>query len=122
MLEENGGGAAFITTLRGKNHAHSMHQRYKKLMGEGSRYFAEISNIHDTQALTSEQLAEALEEYIGLNGDDMGPEVYDQEYRRSIKADLHGADYGRELLSVTNVGRLCSDPTTVYGIPVPHAW
>src|SRR3546814_320472 len=81
MLEENGGGAAFITTPRGKNHAHSMHQRYKKLMGEGSRYFAEISNIHDTKALTSEQLAEALEEYIGLYGADMGQAVYEQEYR-----------------------------------------
>src|SRR3546814_13462588 len=91
-------------------------------MSEGSRYFAEISNIHDTKALTSEQLAEALEEYIDLYGADMGQAVYEQEYLCSFTAAILGAYYGREMLAVRKEGRIDSDLEAVSGIPVHRAW
>jgi hypothetical protein len=121
MLEENGGGAAFITTPRGKNHAHAMYLRYKKMMAENPRYFAEISTIHDTGALSPAQLEESLAEYIDLFGEDLGQAQFDQEYDCSFNAAILGAFYAREMVKVRKEGRICEiehDPTR----PVHRAW
>src|SRR3546814_19922709 len=91
-------------------------------MVDGSRYFAEISNISERKVLRIEQLSEALEEYIDLYGSDMGQAVYEQEYLCSFTAAILGAYYGREMLAVRKEGRIDSDLEAVSGIPVHRAW
>jgi hypothetical protein len=76
MLEENDGWAAFITTPRGRNHAKAMLD-----MAKGNpRWFAEVSSIHDTHALTQAQIDESLTEYVALYGEDIGRAQFEQEY------------------------------------------
>lgn len=121
MLEENGGGAAFITTPRGKNHAHATYQRYKRMMLENPRYFAEVSNIHDTGALSPAQLEEGLNEYIDLYGEDLGRAQFEQEYECSFNAAIMGAFYAREMVKVRTEGRI-KDFEPFAGFPIHRAW
>lgn len=121
MLEENGGGAAFITTPRGKNHAHATYQRYKRMMAENPRYFAEISSIHDTGALSPAQLEESLNEYVDLYGEDLGRAQFEQEYECSFNAAILGAFYAREMALVRKEGRI-ADIEAIEGQPVHRAW
>lgn len=102
MLEENQGWAAFITTPRGRNHAYAMYQMAK----DNPRWFAEVSNVHDTGALSPEQLEESLSEYVALYGEDLGRAQFEQEYLCSFNAAILGAFYAREMLAVRNEGRI----------------
>lgn len=121
MLEENGGGAAFITTPRGRNHAHAMTLRFQKMMQTNPRYFAEISSIHHTGALSPGQLEEALSEYSDLYGEDLGRAQFQQEYECSFNAAILGAYFAREMVAVRNEGRI--DPTLeAVSAPVHTAW
>jgi len=117
MLEENGGWAAFITTPRGRNHAYSMFNMAR----DNARWFAEVSTIQDTRALSKEQLDETLEEYVALYGEDLGRAQYEQEYLCSFNAAILGAFYTREMLAVRNEGRIF-DIEPVPGQPVHRAW
>lgn len=117
MLEENNGWAAFITTPRGRNHAKAMYDMAKS----NPRWFAEISSITDTEALTKEQLAESLQEYIALYGEDLGRAQFEQEYLCSFNAAILGAFYAREMLAVRQEGRICEiEPN--YSRPIHRAW
>jgi hypothetical protein len=121
MLEENGGGAAFITTPRGRNHAQAIYLRFKEMAATNPRYFAEISSILETGALTPEQLEETLAEYIALYGEDIGQAQYEQEYLCSFNAAILGAFYAREMVAVRNEGRI--DPMLeAIDAPVHRAW
>lgn len=122
MLEENGGGAVFITTPRGKNHAHQTFQHYSEMAGKNPRYYAELSSIQHTGALTAEQLAETLAEYQSIYGADMGQAQYDQEYMCSFNAAILGAFYARECLAVRNEGRIDPNLEAIEGQPVHTAW
>lgn len=121
MLEENNGWAAFITTPRGRNHAKSMYDMAKADMDRGGRWFAEVSTILDTGALTQEQLDESLKEYIALYGEDLGRAQYEQEYLCSFNAAIMGAFYAREMLAVRTEQRF-GDIEPVHGRPVHTAW
>ena len=121
MLEENGGGAAFITTPRGKNHAHALYARYKRMMAENPRYFAEISSIHETGALSPSQLKESLEEYVDLYGEDIGRAQFEQEYECSFNAAILGAFYAREMVNVRKEGRI-TEIEALPDRPVHRAW
>lgn len=118
MLEENNGGAAFITTPRGRNHAKSMYDMAK----DNPRWFAEISSINDTRALTQDQLDESLKEYVALYGEDLGRAQFDQEYLCSFNAAIMGAFYAREMLAVRNEGRITDEIEAIEGYPVHTAW
>ena len=122
MLEENDGWATFITTPRGRNHAKALYDMAKKDMDAGGRWFAEISDVHQTGALSPDQIAESLAEYIALYGEDMGRAQFEQEYLCSFNAAILGAYYGREMLAVRNEGRIDADLEAVPGIPVHRAW
>lgn len=102
MLEENNGFALFITTPRGRNHAKAMYDMAK----DNPRWFAEISTIKDTGALSEAQLDESLSEYIALYGEDLGRAQFDQEYLCSFNAAILGAFYAREMLAVRNEKRI----------------
>lgn len=117
MLEENDGWAAFITTPRGRNHAHSMLEMAKK----NPKWFAEVLSIHSTGALSPEQIDESLTEYIALYGEDIGRAQFEQEYECSFNAAILGAFYAREMVAVRKEERIADiepDPNR----PVHRAW
>lgn len=102
MVEENNGWAAFITTPRGNNHAKAMYD-----MAQGSdRWFAELSSVTDTGALTEAQLSEALEEYQALYGIDFGCAMFEQEYFCSFSGAQIGAYFGAEVNKAEREGRI----------------
>lgn len=117
MLEENNGWAAFITTPRGRNHAHSMLEMAKS----SPRWFAQSLSIHDTLALTEEQIAESLAEYIALYGEDLGRAQFEQEYEVSFNAAILGAFYAREMVQVRREGRIDA-VEAIPNLPVHRAW
>lgn len=118
MLEENGGVAAFITTPRGRNHAYAMYH----MAAKNPRWFAEVSTVHDTGALSPDQLAESLAEYIAIYGEDLGRAQFEQEYECSFNAAILGAFYAREMVAVRKEGRIDPELEAIEGRPVHRAW
>jgi phage terminase large subunit len=117
MIEENNGWATFITTPRGRNHAKSMYE----MAAKNPRWFAEVSNIHDTEALTKDQLDEALSDYTALYGEDMGRAQFDQEYLCSFNAAIIGAFYAREMTQLRADKRI-KEIIPIPGRPMHTAW
>lgn len=117
MVEENSGWAAFITTPRGNNHAKAMFDMAR----ESDRWFAEVSTVHDTGALTDEQLTEALAEYQALYGIDFGRAMFEQEYLCSFSGAMVGAYWGAEVNRAEREGRVC-DLQIDWDHPVHTAW
>lgn len=118
MVEENNGWAAFITTPRGRNHAKAMYDMAQTMP---DRWFAEVSTIHETGALSTEQLEESLKEYVALYGEDIGRAQFAQEYECSFNAAILGAFYAREMAAVRQEGRI-DEIDYVPDRPVHHAW
>jgi hypothetical protein len=117
MVEENNGWAAFITTPRGNNHAKAMFDMARK----SDRWFAELSTVNDTGALTAEQQAEAMKEYQSLYGLDFGLAMFEQEYHCSFSGAMVGAYWGAEINRAEREGRVTTveiDPDH----PVHTAW
>jgi phage terminase large subunit len=106
MIRETGGAAAFITTPRGNNHAKKMYERGLK----SDRWFAERLSIEDTNALSEEMLAEALEEYQDVHGTDFGRSLYEQEYLVSWAGAMIGAYFGAEVSKAEREGRVKDVP------------
>jgi hypothetical protein len=102
MIEENGGWASFITTPRGNNHAKAMYDMAKS----NPNWFAEVSNVHSTGALTQEALDEALDEYQAIYGIDFGRALFDQEYWCSFSGAMIGAYWGAEINKAEREGRI----------------
>jgi phage terminase large subunit len=102
MIRETGGFAAFITTPRGNNHAKTMFDRAKT----NPKWFAEILSIDQTGALTPEDLAEALQEYQDLHGDELGLSFYEQEYECSFAGAMVGSYWGGEVAKAERAGRM----------------
>ena len=117
MLEENNGWAAFITTPRGRNHAKSMYDMAK----DNPKWFAEVSDIHQTGALSPDQLDESIKEYIALYGEDLGTAQFQQEYECSFNSAIMGAYYAKEMVKVRNEGRI-KQVIPLPGKPVHKAW
>jgi hypothetical protein len=117
MLEENDGWAAFISTPRGRNHAKSMFDMAR----QSPKWFAEVSTVFDTGALTGDQVAESLAEYVALYGADLGQAQFDQEYLCSFNAAVMGAFYAREMVEVRNEQRI-TEIEPIEGKPVHRAW
>src|SRR5262245_1072373 len=117
MIEENNGWALFISTPRGHNHAKSLFDYARVQPG----WFAELLTAKDTGALTDEQLAEALQEYVSLYGEDAGGAQYRQEYFCDWAAAVLGAFYAREMAEVRAEGRILPiEPPA--GMRVDRAW
>jgi phage terminase large subunit len=118
MIRESGGFAAFITTPRGGNHAKTMYDRALKTP---DTWFAELLTIGDTQALTSRQLKEALEEYQDLHGEELGLALYEQEYDCSFSGAMVGSYWGGAMNTAERQGRLRFVPVDP-AHPVHTAW
>jgi hypothetical protein len=117
MIEENNGWAAFITTPRGANHAKAMYEMALKSKG----WFAEVSNITKTGALSPGQVEQALAEYQALYGDDFGKAQFEQEYLCSWNAAILGSFYAGEMARVRAEGRI-REVVPIPGRPIHRAW
>lgn len=102
ILVENGGWAAFITTPRGKNHAHKLLQTALK----SDEWWGEVSEADDTNVFTPAQLETERLEMIDLFGEDAGQAFFDQEYHCSFEAAVLGAYYGKEMAAMRRAGRI----------------
>lgn len=117
MVEENNGWASFITTPRGNNHAKAMLD-----MARGSpRWFAEVSTVNDTGALTADEQADALAEYQALYGLDFGRAMFEQEYLCSFSGAMVGAYWGAEINRTEREGRIRA-VNVDWRHPVHTAW
>lgn len=102
ILLENGGWAVFITTPRGRNHAHRMFQ-----MAQASDdWFAERLTSDDTGVFTPESLATERAELIAERGEEDGEAIFQQEYMTSWSAALPGAYYARLIDKAEADGRV----------------
>ena len=102
ILLENGGWAVFITTPRGRNHAHRMFQ-----MAEASGdWFAERLTSDDTGVFTPESLATERAELIAERGEEDGEAIFQQEYMTSWSAALPGAYYAKLIDKAESDGRV----------------
>lgn len=119
MMRENNGWAAFITTPRGRNHAHDLYNMAR----ENPEWFAERLSVQDTAAFTPDQLDEILQtDYIALYGEDIGRAQFEQEYLVSFNAAILGAFYAREMVAVRNEGRIDPALDAIPDRPVHRAW
>lgn len=117
MVEENNGWAAFITTPRGNNHAKAM----LDMARSNPLWFAEVSSVQETGALTQEALDEALKEYQAIYGIDFGRALFEQEYLCSFSGAMVGAYFGAEMSKAEREGRICAVPVDPK-YPVHTAW
>lgn len=102
ILLENGGWAVFITTPRGRNHAHRMFQ-----MAEQSEdWFAERLTSDETGVFTREALATEKAELIAERGEEDGEAIFAQEYMTSWSAALPGAYYAKLIDRAEADGRI----------------
>jgi hypothetical protein len=119
MMRENGGWAAFITTPRGRNHAHAMFMNNR----DNPDWFTQQLSIHDTGALSEAELRDVLQtDYISLFGEDIGRAQFEQEYEVSFNAAILGAFYAREMVAVRKEGRIDPELEAIEGRPVHRAW
>lgn len=117
MLLENGGWADFITTPRGKNHAHDLHQ---SAIGNPN-WFRETLTIDDTGQITKAQLDEVRKDYTALYGADAAEALIQQEYYCDANAAILGAYWGKEMAVAAKQGRLrLLEP--IKGYPLHTAW
>lgn len=121
MVEENNGWAAFITTPRGNNHAKAMYDLGMDSQAKGGRWYAELSSVYETGALTQEQLDEALTEYQAVYGIDFGRAMFEQEYLCSFSGAMVGAYFGAEMNRAEREGRICEFDID-HNHPVHTAW
>jgi phage terminase large subunit len=117
MIEENNGWALFITTPRGNNHAKATYEMGVK----SASWYAEISDVRKTGALTQAQLDEALEEYQAIYGGDFGTAYFEQEYFCSFAGAMVGAIFGGEISRAERDGRIKEVPVDP-AYPVHTAW
>src|SRR6187399_2048571 len=118
IIEENQGWAAFITTPRGRNHAHEMFKHASRTPG----WFCERLTAIDTGALSHTQLEEAMAEYQALYGQDVGAAQFQQEYMCDWHAAILGAFYAFEMKKVREEERVTDKVVAIEGAPVHRAW
>jgi phage terminase large subunit len=117
ILVENAGWSLFITTPLGNNHARSMYTMARN----DPNWFAEISKVSDTNAISYEDVEQQRVEYHALFGDAAGDALIEQEYYCSFSAVIPGAFYAKEMMECERDGRICQvdvDPA----LPVHTAW
>lgn len=118
MLRESNGTVSFITTPRGKNHAHAIYEKLKKQMAKNPRRFmADVQTLDHTEAWRGwkrddeddeggEHFRSAEEVYEAELLAGMQQELIDQEYKCDWTAALVGSVYGDLLKKMDFEGRL----------------
>jgi phage terminase large subunit len=106
ILAENGGWQAYITTPRGKNHAHSTFIAAQN----DPAAFAELLTAVMTGALSPERLASERKAYQDDYGLEAGDALFRQEYLCDWDAAILGAFYGHEIRIATEQNRITNVP------------
>ncbi len=106
ILAENGGWAMFITTPRGRNHAHRMHE----MATASEEWFAERLTANETGVFTPEVLERERQELIAERGEEDGDAIYQQEYLTSFSAGLPGAYYAKIIDRLEADGKITAVP------------
>lgn len=106
ILLENGGWSIFITTPRGRNHAHRMFQ----MAEESPEWFSERLTSDETGVFTPEALATEKAELIAERGEADGEAIFAQEYMTSWSAALPGAYYSRDIDKLERDGAITRVP------------
>lgn len=106
ILAENGGWALFITTPRGKNHAHRLHLAAKN----DPAWFDQVLTVNDTKAIGKDILDQERKELVDLHGDEEGNAMFNQEYLCSFEAPLSGSYYGAILAKADTEKRIGNFP------------
>jgi hypothetical protein len=108
----------FISTPRGKNHAHRM---YETAVSEPDHWFSLISTVDDTDVISNERLAIDHREWMKLYGEVQGDAYFQQEYFCSVESPILGAVYADAMKHLEAEGRVC--PLKIEpGIPVHTGW
>jgi len=117
ILVENNGWGLFITTPLGSNHAHSMYS-----MGRNdSKWFAELSTVADTQAISLEAVEQQRKKYKIIYGDTLGDALIEQEFFCSFSQAVPGAYYAEAMNLCEREGRICKVDIDK-ALPVHSAW
>lgn len=106
ILAENKGWAMFITTPRGRNHAHRMFEMAK----DSDEWFAERLVATETGVFSPDVLETERKELITERGDEDGEAIFQQEYMTSFSAGLPGAYYAKLIDKAEQEGRVTSVP------------
>lgn len=117
ILAENNGWALFITTPRGRNHVFDM----AKYASQADDWFYEKLTVNDTGAMSREQQAVVLAEYVALYGADAGQAQFKQEYLCDFQAAILGAFYASEMAAVRDEGRVL-EIEAIPSQPVHRSW
>lgn len=106
ILLENGGWSLFITTPRGRNHAHRMYEMART----SPDWFCQHLTALDTEVFTDEQLERERQELIAERGEEDGQAIFDQEYMTSWSAALPGTYYARIIDKLEREGAVTRVP------------
>lgn len=117
ILLENEGWALFISTPRGKNHFHLLHEKTAKSEG----WFRESLTNDETHVFTPEQLQSELRELQDEHGDSYGESMWKQEYFVSFDAAIPGSIFGEWLDRAQKQGRIM-EVSVQPAFPVNTAW
>lgn len=102
IIAENNGWQVFITTPRGRNHAHTTLKAAQK----DTAAFAQVLDARDTGIFTEERLQIELASYIAEFGEDYGRSKFEQEYLCSFEAANLGAILARAIGIAEKDGRI----------------
>lgn len=117
ILAENGGWAAFITTSRGRNHAHSMLESARR----DPSWFAEVLPVSASGVIAAETIERERGEYRAIYGEDAGDALIEQEYNCSFSAAVLGSYFGKQLAQAEGIGRIGAVEVEPR-LPVHTAW
>ena len=106
ILLENKGWALFITTPRGRNHAHKTLEIAKK---EPS-WYGEVLTVKDTNVFSPELLEAEHREMLEQYGAEHGENVFQQEYHCSFDAAIMGAYYAKLMSGAADDKRIARVP------------
>jgi hypothetical protein len=121
ILLENNGWQLYISTPRGKNHAHATYSAAMGAMRAGKDVFAQLLTANDTGVMSAEVLAGERAAYQADFGVDQGDALFRQEYLCDFNAAILGAYFGREMSAAQLAGRITSVPYDP-AIPVQTFW
>lgn len=105
IIAENNGWQVFITTPRGRNHAHTTLKAAEKTAGA----FAQVLDATQTGVFRPEQLGKELEAYILEFGDEYGRSKFEQEYLCSFDAANLGAILAPSISTAEREGRISDE-------------
>lgn len=117
ILKENGGWAMFISTPRGRNHLHKIHQAFDM----DPEAFAEVLPVTKTTVFDERSIEKERSEYWVEYGKIEGEALFQQEYHCSFEAAIVGAYYTQEIADARAEKRITRVPVDPY-LPVDTCW